>query len=175
VQREPHSIRASVTVAAGTAPGLRQASIGGAVANGGAVAKLAVYTQIDHIDVVPAYAIARVGGGRVAPVSAQFEAVAATRLPGGEWLSLGPVTAEWTSIPFNAEAKRTEDEKFAGHFDPRGRFLPNSAGPNPAREFSGNNVGNLTVLAHAVDGDRTVEGRSHLVVTVQRWNTPPIY
>ena len=174
VQREPHSIRASVAVAAGAAPGLRQASIGGAVASG-AVAKLAVYTQIDHIDVVPAYAIARVGGGRVAPVSAQFEAVAATRLPGGEWLSLGPMTAEWTSIPFNAEAKRTEDEKFTGHFDPRGRFLPNSAGPNPAREFSGNNVGNLTVLASAVDGNRTVEGRGHLVVTVQRWNTPPIY
>ncbi len=175
VQREPHRIRALVTVGSGEAPGLRQASIGGAVANAGAVATLAVYTQIDHIDVVPAYAIARVGGGRVAPVTAQFEAMAATRLPGGEMLSLGPVMAEWTSIPFNAEAKRAEDEKFAGHFDPRGRFLPNSAGPNLARQFSGNNVGNLTVLARVEDGSRSVEGRGHLVVTVQRWNTPPIY
>ena len=119
--------------------------------------------------------IARIGGGRVAPVTAQFEAMASTRLPGGELLSLGPVTAEWNSIPYDAEAKRTEDEKFAGHFDQRGRFLPAAAGPNPAREFTGDNVGNLTVVAQARDGDRAVEGRSHLIVTVQRWNTPPIY
>jgi len=108
-------------------------------------------------------------------VTAQFEAIASTRLPGGELLSLGPVTAEWSSMPFDAEAKRTEDEKFAGHFDKRGRFLPSAAGPNPAREYSGDNVGNLTVLAHAQDGDRMIEGRGHLVVTVQRWITPPIY
>jgi len=169
VQREAHRIRALVTVAADAAPGLRNVSAGGAVG------KLAVYRRIDQIDVVPSYGIARVGGGRVAPVTAQFEAIASTRLPGGELLSLGPVAAEWTSLPFNAEAKRTEDEKFAGHFDRRGRFLPGPAGPNPAREFSGDNVGDLTVLAQAEDGGRTVEGRGHLVVTVQRWITPPIY
>jgi quinohemoprotein amine dehydrogenase len=169
VQREPHRIRALVTVAADAAPGLRNVSAGGAAG------KLAVYQHIDQIDVVPSYGIARVGGGRVAPVTAQFEAIASTRLPGGELLSLGPVAAEWTSLPFNAEAKRTEDEKFAGHFDKRGRFLPAPAGPNPAREFSGDNVGDLTVLAQAEDGGHTVEGRAHLVVTVQRWITPPIY
>jgi quinohemoprotein amine dehydrogenase len=169
VQTEAHSIRALVKVATDATPGLRSAK------TGGAVAKLAVYAHIDQLDVVPSYAIARVGGGRVAPVAAQFEAIASTRLPGGELLSLGPVAADWTSIPFNAEAKRTEDEKFAGHFDKRGRFLPSPAGPNPAREFSGDNVGDLAVLAHAEDGDHTVEGRGHLVVTVQRWITPPIY
>jgi quinohemoprotein amine dehydrogenase len=169
VQREAHRIRALVTVAADAVPGLRRVSLGSAWG------KLAVYATIDQIDVVPGYAIARLGGGRVDPVTAQFEALASTRLPSGELLSLGPVTAEWTSIPFDAEAKRTEDEKFAGHFDMRGRFLPSAAGPNPAREFSGDNVGNLTVLAHAEDGNRTVEGRGHLVVTVQRWITPPIY
>jgi quinohemoprotein amine dehydrogenase len=169
VQRDAHSIRAFVSVAADAAPGLRD------VSTGGAVGKLAVYRQIDQIDVLPSYGIARVGGGRVAPVTAQFEAMASTRLPSGELLALGPVAAEWTSIPFDAEAKRTEDEKFAGHFDGRGCFSPSSAGPNPAREFSGDNVGNLTVLARAREGDRGVEGRAHLVVTVQRWNTPPIY
>ena len=169
VQREAHEIHAQVQVAADAAPGLR------VVSTGGADAQLAIYRQIDQIDVVPAYAIARVGGGRVAPVTAQFEAIGSTRLPGGELLALGPITADWSSVPFDAEAKRTEDEKFAGHFDKRGRFLPAGAGPNPAREFSGDNVGNLTVLAHAQDGDRMIEGHSHLVVTVQRWNTPPIY
>jgi quinohemoprotein amine dehydrogenase len=108
-------------------------------------------------------------------VSAQFEAIASTRLPNGELLSLGPMTASWSSAPFDAEAKRTEDEKFAGHFDQRGRFLPGGAGPNPGREYTGDNVGNLTVLANVRDGAGTVEGHGHLIVTVQRWNTPPIY
>jgi quinohemoprotein amine dehydrogenase len=169
VQRQPNSIRALVTVAADAAPGLRTASVGGAAA------KFSVYRRIDQIDVLPKYAIARLGGGRVDPVAAQFEAVGLTRLPSGELLSIGPVRAEWTTIPFNAEARRTEDEKYAGHFDPRGRFNPSAAGPNPAREFTGDNVGNLTVVAQADDGGRKVEGRSHLVVTVQRWITPPIY
>jgi quinohemoprotein amine dehydrogenase len=191
VQRDGHTIRARIKVAAGAAPGQRIVVAGGvgtgavtgtgaatssAAAGAGAeTVKFAVYAQIDQVDVVPSYAIARVGGGRLAPVSAQFEAMAATRLPGGELLPLGPVAAEWTSGPFDAEAKRTEDEKFAGHFDKRGRFLPGGAGPNTAREYSGDNVGNLAVVAKAQDGDRAVEGHGHLIVTVQRWNTPPIY
>ena len=186
VQRNAHTIRARVKVAADASPGQRTVVAGGvgtgtvpglgAAGSGGAeTVKFAVYAQIDQVDVVPSYAIARVGGGRLAPVSAQFEAMASTRLPGGELLPLGPVAAEWTSAPFDAEAKRTEDEKFAGHFDKRGRFLPGGAGPNTAREYSGDNVGNLAVVAKAQDGERAVEGHGHLIVTVQRWNTPPIY
>ena len=167
-------------VVADAQPGLRAVSVdgvrsGAAVAGVAAADTLAIYRQIDQIDVLPKFGIARVGGGRIAPVTAQFEAVASTRLPGGELLSIGPVMADWSSAPFDAEAKRTEDEKFTGHFDQRGRFLPGGAGPNPAREFSGDNVGNLTVVARAHDGERAVEGKGHLIVTVQRWNTPPIY
>jgi quinohemoprotein amine dehydrogenase len=196
VQRDAHTIRARVKVAAGATPGARLVMAGGvgagasvsagtsagasagtgAAGSGGAeTVKFAVYARIDQVDVVPGYAIARVGGGRLAPVSAQFEAIASTRLQGGELLALGPVSAEWSSAPFDAEAKRTEDEKFAGHFDKRGCFLPGGAGPNTAREYSGDNVGNLAVVAKALDGDRAVEGHGHLIVTVQRWNTPPIY
>ena len=91
-------------------------------------------------------------------MTAQFEALASTRLPDGEWLPLGPMAAEWASAPFDAEAKRTEDEKFAGHFDRRGRFLPSAAGPNPAREFSGDNVGNLAVVAQVAGEPAAVEG-----------------
>jgi quinohemoprotein amine dehydrogenase len=180
VQRDAHAIRARVMVVADAQPGLRAVSVdgvrsGAALAGGAAGDTLAIYRQIDQIDVLPKFGIARVGGGRIAPVTAQFEAVASTRLPGGELLSIGPVMADWSSAPFDAEAKRTEDEKFTGHFDQRGRFLPGGAGPNPAREFSGDNVGNLTVVARAHDGERAVEGQGHLIVTVQRWNTPPIY
>jgi quinohemoprotein amine dehydrogenase len=186
VQRDAHTILARIKVAAGATPGPRSVVAGGvgtgAVAGSGAAGsggaetvKFAVYGQIDQVDVVPSYAIARVGGGRLPPVSAQFEAMASSRLPGGEMLPLGPVAADWTSAPFDAEAKRTEDEKFTGHFDRRGRFLPGGAGPNTAREYAGDNVGNLAVVAKAQDGDRAVVGSGHLIVTVQRWNTPPIY
>ena len=145
------------------------------VAVGTAERPLVVYAAVDTVSVVPSYGIARVGGGRVAPVAAQFEAIATARMPNGEEVSLGPVRAEWASVPFDAEATRTEDEKFAGHFDQRGRFYPSGAGPNPLREFSGNNVGNLKIIARVRDGAREVEGAGHLIVTVQRWNTPPIY
>lgn len=162
-------VHAEVKAAADAVPGECQ------VTAGATSGRIAVYRQIDQLDVLPAYGIARVGGGRVLPVSAQFEAMASTRLADGKLLELGPVRAQWSSLPYDAEATRTEDDKFAGHFDQRGRFIPAGAGPNPAREYSGDNVGNLKVVAVTQDGDRRVEGNAHLIVTVQRWNTPPIY
>jgi len=164
-----HVLRAEVRVAADAPPGARTVSIGPASAS------LAIYRQIDALKVAPGYAIARLGGGRVDPVSAQFEALAETRLPDGRMLALGPVEAIWSSKPFNEQAARSEDEKFAGYIDRRGRFLPSVAGPNPAREFSGDNVGDLSIVATAHDGGREIAASSHLIVTVQRWNTPPIY
>ena len=108
-------------------------------------------------------------------MTAQFEALASTRLPGGEYLALGPMPAEWSMLPFDAEAKRSNDVGYAGSLEGNGRFVPGGAGPNPAREFSGNNVGNLAIVARVRDGEQALEGRAHLIVTVQRWNTPPIY
>jgi quinohemoprotein amine dehydrogenase len=169
VRRDPHVLQAELRIAADAPAGLRVVQVSGASG------QLAVYRQIDQVTVEPSYAIARLGGGRVDPVSAQFVALASTRLPNGELLPLGPVDAVWSSKPFDAEAARTEDQKYAGYIDLRGRFLPAAAGPNPAREFSGDNVGNLTVVAEVEDGGHEVSGHAHLVVTVQRWITPPIY
>ena len=169
IHRTPVALTASVSVPK-EAPTQRVR-----VAVGAAEHSLVLYTAVDAVSVLPSYGIARVGGGRVAPVTAQFEAIGTARLPDGEEVSLGPVRAEWASAPFDTEAARTEDEKFAGHFDQRGRFYPSGAGPNPLREFSGNNVGNLKVIARIRDGARDLEGAGHLIVTVQRWNTPPIY
>ncbi len=166
VQRDAQRIRAVVTVAPAAAPGMR------VVSTGGAAGRLAVYAQIDQIDVVPGYGIARVGGGRVAPVTAQFEAMASTRLPGGGLLELGPVAAEWSSIPFDAEAKRTEDDKFAGHFDMRGRFPAECGRPESGARVLGQQCGQ----SHG--GGACRRRRPHgggpraFVVTVQRWITP---
>ena len=159
IRRDPHVLHAQLKIAADAAPGLR------AVQVGGASGRLAVYRQIDQVNVEPSYGIARLGGGRVEPVSAQFVALASTRLPDGQLLPLGPVDAAWTSTPFDAEAARTEDQKYSGYIDRRGRFLPGAAGPNPAREFSGDNVGNLTVVARS----RTAAARSRGTAI---WSSP---
>lgn len=169
-QRDSHSIRARVKVADDAQPGSRNVSVGSV----GAPGLPAIYRQIDQIEVVPKIATARLGAGKAAPVSAQFEAFGSTRLPDGRLLSLGPVAADWSAAPFGAEAKRTEDDKLAGQLDQRGRFLPAGAGPNPARNSSGDNVGDLWVIAKSPDPDHA-EGRAHLIVTSQSGNVPPIY
>jgi quinohemoprotein amine dehydrogenase len=90
-------------------------------------------------------------------------------------MKLGALPVNWSVQPYNQDAKEGEDVKYAGGIDPSGRFLPAGAGPNPQRKFSANNAGNLAIVATLGDGSRTVSGKAHLIVTVQRWNTPPIY
>jgi len=176
ITRAPEGLIASVTVEPNAAAGLRRVSVGRV--SGGDLA--VVYPRIDRIEVEPQYAIARLGGGRIDPVTSQFEAVAYLDLAAGPAgkptaVRLGALPASWTVIPHDAQAEAAQDVKFAGHIDQSGRFLPAAAGPNPARPFSGNNVGDLSVIATVSDGAREVAGRSHLIVTVQRWNTPLIY
>lgn len=169
-RRDSYSIRAQVKVADDAQPGSRNVSVG----NVGGFGLLAIYRQIDQIEVEPNFAIGRLGGGNAAPVSAQFEAIGSTRLPNGALLSLGPVAADWSTAPFDAEATRSEDDKFAGQLDQRGRFLPAGAARKPARKLSGDTVDNLWVIAKTRDADHA-EGRAHLIVTAQSGNTPPIY
>lgn len=172
VSRTPETLIVTVVADADAPQGLRDVTIGKLKATGAA----ALYRSIDRVEVEPGYAIARVGGGRVAPVTAQFEAVGYLNGPsGGSPVSLGPLPAAWSVAPHDAQADRARDSKFSGSIDQTGRFLPAGAGPNPAREFSGDNVGDLFVVATVKDAARDVQAKSHLIVTVQRWNTPPIY
>ncbi|HVN46985.1 MAG TPA: quinohemoprotein amine dehydrogenase subunit alpha [Steroidobacteraceae bacterium] len=176
VSRTPEGLIASVTVEPDAAAGVRSVSVGPLRGADLAV----IYARIDRIEVEPKYAIARLGGGRVDPVPSQFEAVGYLDLAAADAgkpaaVRLGALPANWTVAPHDAQATAAQDVKFAGRIDQSGRFLPAVAGPNPARPFSGNNVGDLTVIATVKEGERELAGRSHLIVTVQRWNTPPIY
>lgn len=151
-----------------------------AVSGGGASLAdgLAVYSQIDSLKVEPAYAIARVGGdgGLTGKVPARFEAVGywngADGQPGtDDDVRIGTVPATWSVAPFDEVAAELQDTKYAGSMDPAlGIYTPAGAGPNPARPFSTNNAGNLKV--QAASGGASGEGQ--LIVTVQRWNDPPI-
>lgn len=141
---------------------------------------LAVYRQIDVVTVEPAYGVARVGGGQTPAVLGIFEAIGISAGADGKVgtqddLRLGSVPAEWSVQPFDDAADHDRDVEFAGTMNAKtGVFTPAEAGPNPQRRFSTNNVGNLSVLARVLDGERQLDGQGQLLVTVQRWNNSPI-
>jgi quinohemoprotein amine dehydrogenase len=139
---------------------------------------VAVYRQFDSIRVEPEFGVARLGGGTNRGMSAQFEALAYLNGPDGQPgtaddIRLGYVTANWSVDNFDDSAKVANDVGFAGVMEENGLFIPAVAGPNPARKGF-NNVGNLSVIAKVTEAARTSEAKSHLIVTVQRWNTPPL-
>jgi quinohemoprotein amine dehydrogenase len=168
-------VRASAD--AGAASGPRPVSVGDAEADG----LLTVYDAIDFVTVEPAYSIARVGGGGgpIPPVPAQFEAVAWLHGADGEAgtdddVRIGAMPATWAVQNFDEVAQEMDDAAFAGEMQANGLFMPAEAGPNPKRPYDTNNAGNLKVLATVQDGDEAVSGEGQLLVTVQRWNDPPI-
>lgn len=175
VQATPEQVQVEVKVAEQAKPGPVALSIGPTQAD----SALMVYRQIDSIHVEPAFGIARVGGGTLRPVQAQLEAVAYLNGPDGQAgtdddMRLGSLPATWTVDNFDEAAAAIQDAKFAGQIDGSGLFTPGAGGPNPERQFSANNVGNLKVTATVQDGDRSVTGDGQLIVTVQRWNDPPL-
>lgn len=143
-------------------------------------ATLTVYKSVDSIAVEPPYTIARVGsnGGPLAPVEAQFEAVAMSNGADGKAgtdddIRIGVMPASWSVANFGGAegvAAMMKDTDFAGKMGASGLFTPAGAGPNDMRPYKTNNAGDLEVIAN-VGG---VTGSGHLIVTVQRWVDPQI-
>jgi quinohemoprotein amine dehydrogenase len=132
------------------------------------------------LEVTPSFWIARLGGGKTDPVSAQFEAIGIIDLPSPDGskrsVRLGTVPVHWGIEPYNKVASEMQDVNFAGTIDQTGRFSPAGAGPNPARKFSGNNTGDLSIVATLTGQESPAAiGKAHLIVTIQRWVDPPIY
>jgi quinohemoprotein amine dehydrogenase len=166
-------------IASSDAPtGQRSVQVGDATLPGA----LTVFGSIDRLAVEPPFAIGRVGGdGGSEPVEqAIFDAVAYSagedaELGTADDLRIGRVPANWSVEPWNAQAVADEDLRFAGQMDKdSGVFTPAAAGPNPQRKYQTNNAGNLKGIATLDQGGRTLQGEGHLIVTVQRWNNPPI-
>ena len=143
---------------------------------------LAVYERIGELKVLPAYAVARIGGNGTptAKVEARFDAEAWDVGPDGQAgtsddFRIGVVPARWSVEPFDEVAARDEDMKFAGLMDEAsGVFVPGGAGPNPLRRMSANNVGNLKVVAEVQQGGEPLRGEGQLIIAPPRWNNPPI-
>jgi quinohemoprotein amine dehydrogenase len=138
--------------------------------------------RMDRITVEPPYQVARVGdgGGPIPKEYAVFDAVAWSNGADGkpetaDDVRIGALPATWRVEPWNEQAREERDVEFAGVMDPAtGVFTPGDAGPNPARKYGTNNVGNLKVIATLKDGERELSAEAHLIVTVQRWIHSPI-
>jgi quinohemoprotein amine dehydrogenase len=174
--RDAETVRVRASADAGAASGPRTVSVGDADGE-----LLTVYAAIDFVTVEPAYNIARVGGGGgpIPPVPAQFEAIAWLHGADGEAgtdddVEIGAMPAAWEVHNFDETAQALDDAAFTGEIQANGLFLPAEAGLNPERPFQTNNAGNLKVVATVEDGDQAVTGEGQLLVTVQRWNDPPI-
>ncbi|TDF84187.1 quinohemoprotein amine dehydrogenase subunit alpha [Pseudomonas sp. H9] len=169
LENTPQKLRVKVKAAADAVPGARSVVLGSLKG-----VDLVVYKDIDQVKVVPEYSIARVGenGGATPKVQGRFEAEAWGKGADGQPYRIGYLPAKWTVEPFDEQAKEDEDVKFAGDMQPDGVFVPGGAGPNPQRKMMTNNVGNLKVIAQLEDGG--MKGEGQLIVTVQRWNNPPL-
>ena len=170
VSADANMVVVTATASSGAAIGARSISVGGTASAGDA---MVVYDAVASVKVEPAYAIARVGeGGGTRPDQyALFDAVA---YMDGD-VRIGPMPATWVVEPFDEVAADLDDVGFSGKMDPNtGIFDPADAGLNPARPFETNNAGNLKVVGTVDDGGGAVSGEGQLLVTVQRWNDPPI-
>jgi quinohemoprotein amine dehydrogenase len=164
--------------AADAALGPRAVKVGAASAGDA----LVVYDKVDRVAVEPGYAIARVGegGGKRPDQFALFDAVGYMAGADGEAgtdddVRIGPMDATWSVEPWDEVAEELDDVRFAGQMNPAtGIYDPADAGLNPARPYNTNNAGNLKVIGTVDDGGNAVSGEGQLLVTVQRWNDPPI-
>jgi quinohemoprotein amine dehydrogenase len=156
--------------AAGAALGARSVSVGGTAS---AADAFVVYDKVAAVKVEPAYTIARVGGGGGTRPDqlALFDAIGYME---GD-VRIGVMPATWSVEPFDEIAAELDDVRFAGVMNPAtGIYDPADAGLNPARPFATNNAGNLKVIGTVDDAGNAVSGEGQLIVTVQRWNDPPI-
>ncbi len=146
---------------------------------------IAVYDRVDYIRVLPDSAMARLGSDHHPRGFQQFEAIGYQRGEDGKLhtaddVELGPVDVTWSVEEFIA-AYGDDDKNFVGTLSPTGFFVPASDGPNPKRQFSRNNYGDVWVVATAKndkskDG-RPLVGKSYLVVTVpqyMQWDQPEV-
>jgi len=145
--------------------------------------QLAIYKQVNALEVVPSYGVSRVGdnGGSTPKTNTLFRAVGFDYGKDGiantqDDLNLGYIEdVTWEVVPRDKIAKKDEDVKFAGHMNTStGQFSPAAAGPNPERYRSTNNAGNLNVVAKLTENGNEISGIGRLLVTVQRWNNPPL-
>jgi quinohemoprotein amine dehydrogenase len=168
VERASDHIIVQVHIAPEAKIGTRDVQVGGARLGGA----LTVYDKVDYIRVLPEKALARLGGVHAIPRFIQFEARAFSNGPDGipgnaDDLDLGLVKAAWT-LGESFTTPNDEDAKYVGSIDQAGLFTPAQEGPNPQRQRSTNNAGDVWVNASYTPQESNVplKTRAYLLVSV---------
>ena len=148
---ERHSDR-QATLVVDVAPGTQLGTRTVAFANQPDGAPLVLYDTVDYVRVRPLQGFARVGGAKHPNQIERFEAYAVYRgkdqKPYTEDdVDLFQVRPKWSLAEF-AVRENDDDLAYVGSIDATtGVFTPNVDGPNPARKWQANNVGDVFVVA----------------------------
>lgn len=142
---------------------------------------IGIHNGIDYLEVLPEHALARIGGngGARPKIPVQFEAVAFSAGQDGEPkteddIRIGTVEPTWKVGPGSKDAIAMDDVKYTGKLTDTGLFIPAPAGPNPERKYGTNNIGELEIIAEYQEEGENYIAKRPFIVTVQRWNDPPI-
>jgi quinohemoprotein amine dehydrogenase len=132
--------------------------------------KVRLAPQVDHIAITPEMGRARLSGGTHYPAEGvQFEAIAYAKSGSGKdakKIALGPVPA---TFRLAEEKTRPDDDdlRWLGAIKPNGTYIPmGDYGPNPARNYAGENSGLVKVVATWRHGAQTFRAEAQLAVTV---------
>lgn len=181
----PDRITATISIADGATPGLRDVAVDGAVLQ----KALPVYGRIDYLRVTPETALSHLGGVKYAKGYQQFEATGFSNGPDGKSgtpddFSIGPVDVNWSTEEFRT-VTYDDDQSHVGTLGNTSGigtlFTPAEEGPNPKRRFGRNNYGEIWVVATAKQAKdkagQPLSARAYLVVTVptyKRWDQPEL-
>ena len=179
LERDPMRVVVDATAVSEATAGARTVTVGDAHAESAVV----VYRTLDSLRVEPPFAMCRAGdgGGKIAAVSAQFDAVGYLNGPDGipgtpDDIRVGVFPAAWALEPYDEVAKRREDEKYAGKITPNGLFVAPPGGSDRTRPHGVlNPSGDLSVRATTDDSGRSLSGLGHVVVSASPlYVNPPI-
>lgn len=115
-------------------------------------ATVTLYDTVDYVRIRPLQGLSRVGGGKHPKQLERFEAVAMHRGKDekpftDDDVDLFQVRPRWGLAEFKVRDD-DDDLQYVGTIDPAtGVFTPNVDGPNPARKWQANNVGDVFVTA----------------------------
>jgi quinohemoprotein amine dehydrogenase len=149
-RQDERRVRLTVDVAPNAECGPRIVSYG--ADPGRAVVQL--YDQVDYIRVTPAQGFARTGGTVYPKQFERFEAIAVHRGKDKKAFTDDDVDLFTVKATFHLEEfavrENDDDLQYVGTIDPAtGTFTPSGDGPNVARKWQANNVGDVYVVAEA--------------------------
>jgi quinohemoprotein amine dehydrogenase len=137
-----------VDTAAGTELGPRTVAYG----SDPGTTQVVLYDTVDYVRIRPLQGLARIGGAKHPKQIERYEAFAMHRGPDSkpyteDDVDLFQVRPRWALAEFRVR-ENDDDLQFVGSIDAAtGVFTPNVDGPNPARRWQANNIGDVFVTA----------------------------